>query len=69
MPPPDPLEQLRVLDISSADFPDKIAKLLCSNEYKQCVQGLEGDVLVWLVEFLHDVRLYVLHHPPLLNIT
>jgi len=69
MPPPDPLEQLRVLDISSADFPNQIAKLLCSNEYKQCVQGLEGDILVWLVEFLHDVRLCVLHNPPLLNIT
>jgi len=69
MPPPDPLEQLRVLDISSPDFPDKIAKLLRGSEYQRCIPGLEGDVLVWLVELLHDVRPCVLHHPPLLDIT
>ena len=59
----DPLERLSVLEISSADFPDQIAKLLCGEEYRQRVPTLQGEALAWLVEFLDDVRFRILYPP------
>lgn len=56
MPLPNPLEQLRVLDISSADFTDQIVKVLCGEEYKRCIPDLQNGSLEWLVEFLDNVR-------------
>lgn len=59
----DPLEELRVLDISSADFPSQIVEILRGKQYQGCIMGLQNDSLVWLVEFLDDVRPRILHSP------
>ena len=59
MPAPVPLERLRTLDISSADFPDKVAKLLRDEAYQECVPNLQGGNLTWLVEFLDNVYLQI----------
>ena len=60
MSTPDLLERFCALEISSADFPDQILKLLCSNEYQECVQNLKGEALAWLVEYLDNVRSCIL---------
>jgi hypothetical protein len=59
MTAPDLLERLRSLDVSSADFSDKITKLLRSEEYREYVQSLQGENLTLLVGILDNVRLCV----------
>ena len=53
----DPLKELRGLDKSSPEFHDQISDILHGEEYKQCVSDLQGDDLVWLVDYLDQVRL------------
>jgi len=64
------LQQLNRLDRSSPDFHDQLSNALygeeykkcveeykkCGEEYKKCVPKLQGDDLVWLVEYLDKVR-------------
>ena len=52
----NPLEQLRRLDRSSPDFHDQLCNVLYAREYERCVLTLQGDDLVWLVEYLDKVR-------------
>ena len=60
------LQQLRCLDKSSSDFHDKLYNVLCGEEYAQCEQTLEGGDLVWLVDYLDEVRRHVTPpHSPL----
>ena len=56
MPLPNPLEQLRLLDASSASFADRIAEVLHGEEYQRCIPDLQNGKLEWLVEFLDNVR-------------
>jgi hypothetical protein len=58
---PDPLERLRVLNISSADFPDQTWKILRGKEYQECIPSLRGETLTWLVECLDNVCLRILY--------
>ena len=61
MPSPNfpALQRLHQLDKSSPDFHDKLCNVLYGEEYTQCVLILQGDDLVWLVDYLDKVRRYV----------
>ena len=50
------LQQLHHLDRSSPDFHDQLCSALHGEEYTQCVQNLQGDDLVWVVDYLDKVR-------------
>ena len=59
LPSSPALQQLRHLDRSSPDFHDQLCVVFYGSEYSQCVLNLEGDDLVWLVDYLDKVRLHV----------
>ena len=50
------LQQLRHLDRSSPGFHDQLSNVLYGEEYKQSVKSLQGNDLVWLVDYLDEVR-------------
>ena len=50
------LQQLSRLDRSSSGFHDQLSNILCGEEYEQCVPNLQGNDLVWLVDYLEKVR-------------
>jgi len=63
---PPPLQRLRRLDRSSPGFHDQALNVLYEEEYRECVPNLQHDDLVWLVEYLNEVRRHtVLPHSPL----
>ncbi|KAF9651098.1 kinase-like protein [Thelephora ganbajun] len=49
---PAPLQQLRDLDKSSPQFHEQLNNALHRREYRTCVPTLQGEDLVWLVEYL-----------------
>jgi hypothetical protein len=49
------LQQLDRLNESLSGFHDQLRDLLYGEEYKQCVPNLQGDDLVWLVDYLDKV--------------
>ena len=56
-PPTSPaLQRLHRLDRSSSDFHDQLHNVLRGEEYVQCEENLEGDDLVWLIDYLDKVR-------------
>ena len=55
-PSPPALQQLRHLNRSSSGFHDQLSKVLYGERYKQCVPDLQGDDLLWLVDYLDKVR-------------
>ena len=57
MSPPGPpaLQQLHHLSKASPTFHDQLRNVLYGEEYRQCVPNLEGDNLVWLVDYLDKV--------------
>ena len=68
MPSPNSptLQRLRHLDKSSPGFHDQFYNALYGEEYIQCVQDLQPDDIVWLVDYLDTVRRHVaLSHSPL----
>jgi len=68
MSPPSPLalEKLHELDTSLFEFHDQLNGLLYGEEYQRCVPNLQGDDLVWLVDYLDKVsRRAAFPHPPL----
>lgn len=50
------LEQLRYIDRSSSGFHDQLTKVLYGEKYQQYVPNLQGDDLVWLIDYLDEVR-------------
>lgn len=60
MPPPSLpiLQKLHRLDKSSSRFHDQLSNLLYGEEYRQCVPNLQGDDLLWFVDYLDRVRHY-----------
>ena len=56
MPSSPTLQQLDRLNRSSPDFHDQLYNVLYGQEYKQCVPNLQGEDLVWLVNYLDKVR-------------
>ena len=49
------LEQLRLFDSSSLDFHDQLCNVLYAREYRQWMLDLQGDDLVWFVDYLDKV--------------
>ncbi|KAF9642913.1 kinase-like protein [Thelephora ganbajun] len=46
------IQRLHRLDTSSPDFHDQLCNVLYGEEYTQCAANLQGDDLVWLVDYL-----------------
>ena len=63
-PPPTPraLKRLRLPDKSSRDFGDQLNNILHGPEYVEWEKKLEGDDLVWFIDYLDKVRRHVI--PP-----
>ena len=55
-PNPPALQHLHGLDKSLPGFSDRLNEALHGEEYKQCVPNLQGDDLLWLVDYLDKVR-------------
>jgi len=56
-PPSSPfLQELQRFDRSSPDFQGQLSSVLYGPEYVRCVPDLQGDDLVWLVDYLDKVR-------------
>ena len=53
------LQQLYHLDKSSLDFHDQLCNVFYGSEYNQYVPNLQGDDLVWLVDYLDKVRSHI----------
>ncbi|KAF9642512.1 kinase-like protein [Thelephora ganbajun] len=53
-PSPPALQQLHRLDRSSPDFDNQFSIALSGKEYIQCAPTLQGDDLVWLVNYLDE---------------
>lgn len=53
------LQQIYGLDRTSPEFDNQLDDLLHGDEYEGCVQELENSDLVWLINYLDNVRLYV----------
>ena len=58
------LKQLHHLDRSSPDFHDQLSDVFYGSEYIKYTQSLQGDDLMWLVDYLDKVRRRV-RFPPL----
>ena len=66
LPGPPALQQLHHLDRSSSKFHDNLCSVFYGEEFQKCMQNLQGNDLVWLVEYLDKVRRHVaLLCPPL----
>jgi len=53
------LQQLHRLDRSSPEFHDQLCNVFYGEDYQKCVPNLQGDDLVWLVDYLDKVRRHV----------
>ena len=62
------LQRFYRLNGSSSDFYDQLNKIHCGQEYKQCVTDLQGDDLIWLVDYLDKVCHHVAPPHPLLEL-
>ena len=58
------LERLRRLDRSSPGFHDQLSNILYGEDYTRGVPDLQGDDLMWLVDYLDNVRRRVPLLPP-----
>ena len=59
MPLPDILLQFDRLDQNSSQFQDQLTGLLHNEEFKDCIPELRDEDVVWLVEYLDNVRLFL----------
>ena len=50
------LQYLHRLNASSPKFGDQLCNILYGAEYVNCLPSLGGDNLVWLVDYLDNVR-------------
>jgi len=53
------LQQLHRLDRSSSEFHDQLCNVFYGEDYQKCVPNLQGDDLVWLIDYLDKVRCHV----------
>jgi len=63
MPLPDILLQFDRLDKNSPQFQDQLTSLLHNEEFKDCIPELRDEDVVWLVEYLDKVRLFLFVAP------
>lgn len=60
------LQQLHRLDRSSPNFYNQLYDLLRGDEYARCMPNLQGDDVIWVVDYLDKVRHRTAHpHSPL----
>ena len=59
MPLPDILLQFDHLDKDPSQFQDQLTGLLYKEEFKDCIPKLRDKDVVWLVEYLDKVRLFL----------
>lgn len=52
----DPMERLLRLNSSSSNFNDRVCNILYGAEYSQWVEGVNGDDVARLIDFLDIVR-------------
>ena len=65
-PGPPALQRLHHLDRSSSGFHGQLNNVPYEEEYQKCVPELLGNDLVWLVDYLDEVRCHVTFpHSPL----
>ena len=53
------LQKLHHLDRSSPDFHDRLCNVFYGREYSQCAPSLQGDDLVWLVDYIDEVLRHI----------
>jgi len=53
------LQQLHCLNRSSSGFHDQLSKTLYGEEYQHCLSNLQGDDLLWLVDYLDKVFCHI----------
>ena len=53
--PPNPLQQLRDLDRASPEFHKQLSSFLHGMEYQDVLLNLQGENLVWFVEYLDSM--------------
>ena len=58
------LQQLRRLNRSSSGFHDQLTKILYGKDYQQCAPNLQGNDLVWLINYLDKVWHYITFSHP-----
>ena len=69
MPSLNSFRQLRRSDKSSSKFHDQLREVLCGEEYKQWALNIDGEDLVWLVDYLDKVHRRIALPHSLLNST
>ena len=60
---PEILQQLDRLDKSSPQFPDQLASFLHGKGYEDCLPKLQDQDVVWLIDYLDNVCLYIALYP------
>ena len=56
MSSPPALQHLNLPNKSSPNFHGQLSDVLYGREFHQCAPNLQGDDLVWLVDYLDNVR-------------
>ena len=57
------LQRLDHLDKSSPQFPNQLASFLHEKGYEDCLPKLRDQDVVWLIEYLDNVCLYIAPYP------
>ena len=60
----NPTQRLRDLDKASPQFHKHLSDILSENEYRKAIPNLQGEDLVWLVEYLDSVSLQLISSHP-----
>ena len=58
------LQKLDALDRTLFEFRDQLSNVLYGEEYARCMKSLQGDDLMWLVDFLDEVCFRVISYCP-----
>ena len=56
MVPPNPLKQLHDLNRTLPQFHRQLSNFLHGDEYRNAIPNLQGEDLMWLVEYLDSVN-------------
>lgn len=67
MVPPNHFQQLHNLDKGSPEFYKQLNDFLRGDEYRDALQDLQGEDLMWLVEYLGSVSLQIVSPKPVLS--
>ena len=54
---PHPLQQLHNLNKTLPQFHEQLTNFLCGDNYQNSVSSLQGEDLMWLIEYLDGMSL------------